>query len=95
MKTASDGEGGVRGYLADSETGELGESVLMRLSLEEEHASVEGEGGLCIAQRRRIVGKGMMRWFVDASMSFAGGVMPTREVDSSDRLGVVTNKGCE
>jgi hypothetical protein len=60
-KAASDGERGVRGYVVSSETGELGESVLMKLSREEEHASVEGEGGLCIAQRRRIVSEGMMR----------------------------------
>jgi hypothetical protein len=70
MKAASDGEGGVRGHVVSSETGELGVSVLMILPWEEEHALVAGEAGVCIVQKREIVGEGMMKQFVNASMIF-------------------------
>jgi hypothetical protein len=69
MKAAVAAEGGVGGYVVDSETGELA-ILMVHLGLpgEEEHFSVAGETGLCIVQRCRTVGEGMMVRFVNASM---------------------------
>jgi hypothetical protein len=69
MKAASDGEGGVRGFVVSSEPGELGFSVLMILPGEGEHVLVAGEDGVHIVQKRKIVGEGMMKQFVDAFMA--------------------------
>lgn len=68
MKAASDGEGRVCGYVVNSETEELDVLVLMILSGEEEHVLVAGEDGVRIVRKRKIVGEGMMKQFVDASI---------------------------
>ncbi len=58
----------MRGCAVSSETEELGVSVLMILPGEEVHVLVAGEDGVRIVQKRKIVGEGVMKQFVDASM---------------------------